>query len=412
MLANEMKKYDPDLIELLKKEEKRQKFSLEMIASESVQPKFALELAGSVFNNKTAVCNPENQRLKGSQYAGELEEIVAKRACSLFGADHAVVTTYSGSVANYCAYSAFLSPGDRVLAMEPSAGAHQTHGGENNISSRIYQFCYFGLHPETMLIDYEKAEQIAMDYRPKMIVVGSAAYSRTIDYKRLADIAHRAGAVFMTDIAHFTGLIAAGISPNPVPYADVVTASTTKTMCGPHSAFIMCKKKYADLIDRSVYPGVVSSLHLQTIAAMGYALHRATTEHFRDLMCRVVENAQDFCEALKRRGFGIVTDGTDCHMFVADLRPFDIDCERLADVMENVGIIVNTKSIPFDTSPVARGLRAGTTVLTQRGMGKQEMDEIADLWLALVKGIYNPETNKKVSASVRDLCRRFPLPKD
>ncbi|MBQ7726097.1 MAG: serine hydroxymethyltransferase, partial [Clostridia bacterium] len=376
---------DPELADLLNKEGERQKNSLEMIASESVQPAVALWLAGSAFNNKTAVGNLEKQRLKGSELAGELERLVANRACNLFGADHAIVTTYSGSVANYCAYAAFLAPGDRVLAMEPSAGAHQTHGGAKNISSRIYRFEYFGLHPETLLIDYDEAERIAMEFRPKLMVVGSAAYSRKIDYERLAGIAHRAGAVFMTDIAHFTGLIAAGLSSNPVPYADVITASTTKTMCGPHSAFIMCKKKYADAVDGSVYPGVVSSLHLQTIAAMGYALRRAATGKFRDLMRRVVENAQTFCEALKRRGFGIVTGGTDCHMFVADLRPFGTDCERLADLMQDVGITVNTKSIPHDPSPVAGGLRAGTTVLTQRGMGPCEMEEIADLWLALVR---------------------------
>ena len=401
---------DPVLDALVAAEENRQKNTLEMIASESVQPAAALRLAGSAFNNKTAVGNPNKQRLKGSQYASELEKLVAGRACDLFGADHAIVTPYSGSVANYCAYSAFLQPGDRVLAMDPSAGAHQTHGGKNNVSSRMYQFAYFGLDPETMLIDYEKAETLAESFHPKLVVVGSAAYSRKIDYERLAGIAHSVGAVFMTDIAHFTGLVAAGLSPNPVPFADVVTASTTKTMCGPHSAFIMCKKQYADAIDQSVYPGVVASLHLQTIAAMGYALHRASSEEFRALMRRVVDNAQSFCAALKKRGFGIVTGGTDCHMFVVDLRPFGVDCEKLAEVMETAGITVNTKSIPYDNSPTAQGLRAGTTVLTQRGMGAKEMEEIADLWLTLVNGMEDPVTVANVGEKVRDLCRRFPLP--
>ena len=412
MNFKELTKRDPVLAGCLQKEIGRQAGNLEMIASESVQPAAALWLAGCAFNNKTAVGNPEKQRLKGSQYAAELERLVADRACKLFGADHAVVTTYSGSVANYCAYAAVLEPGDRVLAMEPSAGAHQTHGGKNNISSRLYRFRYFGLDPETFLIDHEAAERIAMEFKPKLMVVGSAAYSRKIDYERLATIAHRAGAVFMTDIAHFTGLVAAGMSPDPVPYADIVTASTTKTMCGPHSAFIMCKKEFAEAIDHSVYPGVVSSLHLQTVAAMGYALHRASTEEFRDLMRRVVENAQAFCKALQKRGFGVVTGGTDCHMFVADLRPFGTDCERLADLMQDVGITVNTKSIPYDDAPAARGLRAGVTVLTQRGMGPREMEEVADLWLALVKGIDDPAAAESVRAKVADLCSRFPLPED
>lgn len=405
-------KIDPELAECLRLEDDRQRKNLEMIASESVQPRLALELAGSVFNNKTAVGNPGKQRLKGSQYAEKLECLVAKRACALFGAEHAIVTTYSGSVANYCAYAAVLNPGDRVLAMEPSAGAHQTHGGAKNVSSGIYRFSYFGLHPDTLLIDYDAAERIAAEFRPKLMVVGSAAYSRKIDYERLAGIAHRNGALLMTDIAHFSGLMAAGVIPSPVPYADIVTASTTKTMCGPHSAFILCQEALAERIDRSVYPGVVSSLHLQTIAAMGYALHRARMEEFRTLMRKVVSNAQVFCNALLKRGFGVVTGGTDCHMFVADLRPFGTDCERLADVMQDVGITVNTKGIPYDDSPMARGLRAGTTVLTQRGMGPREMEEVADLWKMLATGMDNPETVQTVRERVLDLAGRFPLPTD
>jgi glycine hydroxymethyltransferase len=405
-----LEEFDPELAECLRLEDVRQRESLEMIASESVQPRLALELAGSVFNNKTAVGNPGKQRLKGSQYAERLERLVAERARSLFGADHAVVTTYSGSVANYCAYAAVLNPGDRVLAMEPSAGAHQTHGGASNVSSSIYRFSYFGLRPDTLLIDYDAAERLAAEFRPKLMVVGSAAYSREIDYERLAGIAHRNGALLMTDIAHFSGLMAAGVLPSPIPHADIVTASTTKTMCGPHSAFILCRGAMAERIDRSVYPGVVSSLHLQTIAAMGYALHRARTEDFRALMRKVVSNARAFCDALLERGFGVVTGGTDCHMFVADLRPFGTDCGRMADVMQDVGITVNTKGIPYDDSPAARGLRAGTTVLTQRGMGHGEMEQVADLWRMLATGMDDPGTVKAVRERVLDLAGRFALP--
>ncbi len=292
------------------------------------------------------------------------------------------------------------------------ARPYPSHGGAKNVSSRLYRFSNFGLHPDTLLIDYDAAERLASEFRPKLLVVGSAAYSRKIDYERLAGIAHRNGALLMTDIAHFSGLMAAGVLPSPVPFADIVTASTTKTMCGPHSAFILCREALADRIDRSVYPGVVSSLHLQTIAAMGYALHRARTEEFRSLMRRVVSNAQAFCEALLKRGFGIVTGGTDCHMFVADLRPFGTDCERLANVMQDVGITVNTKGIPYDDSPTARGLRAGTTVLTQRGMGPREMDQVADLWKALATGMDDPQTVQAVRERVLDLAKRFPLPSE
>lgn len=407
-----LRKLDPDLAECLELETARQEGNLEMIASESAQPSMTLELAGSIFNNKTAVGNPGKQRLKGSQYVEKLERLAADRACEVFGADHAIMTTYSSSVANYCAYSAFLKLGDRVISMDPSAGAHQTHGGGKNISSKLYDFRYFGLNKDTLLVDYDEAERLTREFKPKMIIVGSAAYSRDLDYKRLADIAHSNGAVLVADIAHFTGLIAAGIGPDPIPYADVVTASTTKTMCGPHSGFIMCKKEFADIIDASVYPGVVASLHVQTIAAMTYALKNSQTPEFKNLMHRVVKNASFFCEELKKRGFGILTGGTDCHMFVADLRPFGVDCEKLADVMQEVGITVNTKAIPFDKSPVARGLRAGVTVLTQRGFDEEALEEVADVWYALATHVDDAAVIADMKVKVANLAKRFPLPND
>ena len=402
---------DPPLASCLRLETDRQENSLEMIASESVQPEMALELAGSIFNNKTAVGLPGHQRLMGSHYADQLERLAAQRACEVFGADHANMLTYSGSSANYCAYSAVLSLGDRVLAMDPSAGAHQTHGAPKNISAKMYQFAYFGLHPDTMLIDYDAAERMAREHKPKLIVIGSASYSRNIDFERMADIAHRNGALLMTDIAHFSGLVAAGITPNPVRYADIVTASTTKTMCGPHSGFILCKRELAERVDAAVYPGNLSSLHLQTIAAMAYALLNSQTPAFRELMRQVVRNAQSLCDALIKRGFGIVTGGTDCHMFVADLRPFGAEGEPVAQAMQNVGLSVNTKAIPHDTSPSVRGLRAGTTVLTQRGMREEEMETVADLWLAIVRHPKDASVLKDVRERILLLTRRFPLPK-
>ena len=410
MKVQELIKNDAALCECLSLEEARQENNLEMIASESIQPAATLAVAGSIFNNKTAVGLPAKQRLKGSQFAARLELLAAQRACEVFGADHANMLPYSGSMANYCAYSAVLSMGDRVLSMNPVAGAHQTHGAAANVSSKMYQFEYFGLNPDTLLIDYDEAERKTKEFKPKLIVVGSAAYSRDIDFKRLADIAHANGAYLMCDIAHFSGLIAAGVSPSPVPYADIVTASTTKTMCGPHSGFIMCKSHLADAVDKSVYPGNVASLHLQTIAAMTYAIGASQTEEFRILMGNVIKNAQYFCEALKKRGFGIVTGGTDCHMFVADLRPFEVDCELIADVFEEIGITVNTKGIPFDDSVKPRGLRAGTTVLTQRGFDFAALDEVADIWLEVVKTPTDEAVIASAKAHVLDLCERFPIP--
>ncbi len=405
-----LERLDPQLAECLRLEDVRQHSNLEMIASESVQTPMALELAGSIFNNKTAVGRPGKQRLMGSQYVDMLERLAAERACKVFGADHANMTPYSGSVANYCAYSAVLKLGDRVLAMDPSAGTHQTHGASANISARMYEFFYFGLKPDTLLIDYEEAERLAARIKPKLMVVGSAAYSRDIDYARLADIAHRNGALLMTDIAHFSGLVAAGLAPNPVPHADIVTASTTKTMCGPHSGFVMCKKELAQKIDDSIYPGNISSLHLQTIAAMAYTLQNSQTPEFKTLMQQVIKNARHLCEALKKRGFDIVTGGTDCHMFVADLRPFGVDCVQIAQIMQDVGITVNTKGIPHDVSASPRGLRAGTTVLTQRGMKEAEMEEVADIWLDIVKNPTNEAVLADVQKRILSLAQRFPLP--
>jgi len=405
-----LKAEDGELFDCLQGEAARQKYGLEMIASESMQPRMALEIAGGVFNNKTAVGNPGNQRLQGSQYADRLERLAAERACAIFGADHANMTTYSGTVANFCAYAAVLKPGDRVLAMDPVTGAHQSHGGGKNISSKLYEFHFFGLDPETLEIDYSEAERKARALSPKLIVIGSAAYPRRIDYARLAEIAHENGALLMADIAHFTGLIAAGLSPNPVPYADIVTGSTTKTMCGPHSGFIMCRGELAEQVDRSVYPGYVASLHLQTVAAMAYALGRSQTAEFRALMGRVLSNAQALCRALKEKGFSIFTDGTDCHMLLLELHAFGIDGVRFSALLEEIGITVNSKGIPFDPYPVAMGVRMGTTVLSQRGMGEREMEEIADI---LYRAATHPDDEAVLAAlrrQVRELSARFPIP--
>ena len=404
----EIKEKDFELYNLVKNEEKREEETLEMVASESIQPSEALMLAGSVFNNKTAVGRIGNQRLKGSVYADELEALCRDRIMKVFGAEHANVVTYSGSVANFCAYNAVLESGDRALALDPVTGSHQSHGGKNNVSSKLYNFKYFGLNKDTLDIDYEGAEKLCREFKPKLIVIGSAAYPRKINYKRLADIAHNNGALLMADIAHFSGLVAAGKSPSPVPYADIVTASTTKTMCGPHSGFIMCKKELAQRVEDAVYPGYVASLHLQTISAMAYAVGRSQSEQFVSLMQKVVDNAQYMCVALKKRGFDIFTDGTDCHMFLVDLRPFKVDGVTFADRLERAGISVNSKGIPFDESKIANGIRVGTTVVTQRGMNKKEIDEIADMFLLLAQE-NGKEKVDEVRKKVFALTQKFPI---
>ena len=391
------KEQDPALYACIAAEEERQQTTLEMIASESIQPKEVLALSGGVFNNKTAVGRIGHQRLLGSQNADALEALAAARACEIFGADHAIMSTYSGSVSNFCAYAAVLRPGERALAMDPKTGAHQSHGAKGNISSTIYDFSFFGLEEDTLDIDYADAEKKAKALSPKLMVIGSAAYPRTIDYERLAHI------------AHFTGLAAAGVSPNPVPYADIVTASTTKTMCGPHSGFILCKSALAEAVEKSIYPGYVSSLHLQTVAAMAYTLRRSQTPEFGALMRAVVSNAKALCAALQKRGFAIFTGGTDCHLFLLDLRPYGMDGVRFAEALEQTGITTNSKAIPYDPSPVPMGIRAGTTVLTQRGMREKEMEEIAEIYAILAKNQADEKTIAALRPRVRALADAFPI---
>lgn len=401
---------DPELFRCICLEEKRQQNSLEMIASESIQPRLALELAGSVFNNKTATGNIGKQRLLGAENVEMLERLAAERACRIFGAEYANMLPYSGTVANFCAYEAVLEPGDCVLALSHGVGAHQSHGGAGNVSSKWYRFRYFGLDPVTLDINYDEAEEKAQKFRPKLLVVGSAAYPRNIDFRRLSDISHRNGALLMVDIAHFSGLMAAGIIPGPFPYADIVTASTTKTMCGPHSGFIMCKKDYAQQVEKSVYPGHIASPHLQTIAAMAYALRRSQTPEFRELMGRVVGNAQHIGKSLMEKGFGVFTGGTDCHMLLLDVKPLGVDGVHFAETLERAGITVNSKSIPFEDTPVPGGVRMGTTVLTQRGMGEKEMEEIAELFFHIAKEKCSDAAVEKVKEQVNGLVSRFNLP--
>jgi len=403
-----LKTEDLELYQCLCAEECRQQASLEMIASESIQPKMALQLAGSIFNNKTATGTVGKQRLLGAENVDELERLAAERACNIFGADYANMLPYSGTVANFCAYEAVLNPGDLVLALSHGVGAHQSHGGKKNVSARFYRFQYFGVHPGTMDIDYEEAQEKAEKYKPKLMVIGSSAYPRNFDFKRLADIAHKNGALLMVDIAHFSGLIAAGITPNPFPYADIVTAGTTKTMCGPHSGFIMCKKELQEQIEKSIYPGHVASPHLQTIAAMAYTLKRSQTEEFRQLMHQVVRNAQHLCEKLLEKGFEIFTGGTDCHMLLLDVKPFGIDGECFANALNKAKITVNSKSIPFENTDKPGAIRLGTTVLTQRGMTEKEMEEVAELFYLMAKEKCSDAVVEKVKKRAEELANDFP----
>lgn len=405
----ETQKFDPELFQLIKKEEVRQKNTLELIASESIQSPALLEINGCAFNNKTAVGHLDDMHMAGSQFANELMKLAAKRACELYGADHANVQVYSGSTANYSVYAACLNPGDTVLSMDPHQGGHATHGSKTNVVAKFLKFEHYGVDKTTQLIDYDALEKQALDVKPKLIICGGSNYSQYIDYKRMAEIAKKAGAYLHADMAHFTGLVAAGLYPNPVPYADFVTGSTTKTICGPRYGFILCKKEHAEKLDNAAYPGIVASLHLQTMAAMATAFEFAKTDMFKHLMRDVVNNTNYLSDELQRLGYKVLSNGTKCHLLVMDVRDKGINAKELTKILETVGISVNPVDIPYDTSPVRNGVRMGCTVLSQRGMGKPEMIKIASLIDTVCKSPYNDAVLSKCREEVKNITDRFPL---
>ena len=413
MLERELAQKDPELLELLCRETDRQENTLDMIASESLQDDLTLRLMGSNFSGKTAVGLPGKQRLLGSEAIDALEMLAAERACRLFGAEHANMLPYSGTTANLCVYAGLLSPGDTVLAMDPEHGSHASHGRRAHISAGMYNFVHFGVDPDTQMLDYDSIEKVARACSPKLLLIGASSYPSLFDYPRLQRIAHGVGALLMADIAHITGLVAAGVIPSPVPFADVVTASCTKTMCSCHTGFILCRKELQEKIDRGVYPAVLGSLHPQTVAAAAWAMKRAAEPEFTDMMRQVLKNTAALAAALERRGQSVLTGGTECHMLVLDLRKNRADAVAVSDILAKIGIWTNTKNIPCDDAPSPRGIRMGCTVLTQRGMREKEMEEIADIVCEGIRIAERGTENKAIlrcREKVAVLCGRFPVP--
>ena len=401
--------HDPELYNLIRREEHRQETTLEMIASESIQSPQLLEINACAFNNKTVVGALGDQHLAGSDVADQLIRLTAERACKLYGAEHANVLVYSGSTANYAVYAACLEIGDQVLAIRTDHGGHATHGASGNIVSKMYRFAFYSVTEDTNLIDYDQLERMAHELRPKLIVGGGNTYSQCVDYARIANIAKSVGAYFLFDMAHYTGLVATGLLPSPVPYADFVTGSTTKTICGPRSGFILCKKEYAEMIDRGACPRIVASLHLQTMAAMAHAFEYATRPEFKCLMQRTVDNAQALCRALQLRGFKIVTDSTLCHMMVIDMRNRNISGEEFVQVLDKIKLSVNPVPVPYDPSPVRNGIRIGCTVSAQRGMGGAQMEQIASIIDRVSRDPYNEMLLAECAKEVQTITEQFPL---
>lgn len=405
------RKTDPAVYDIVAAELKRQEGNIEMIASESTAPTEVLELSGSVFTNKTEEGYPGARFQAGSEEADKIENLARDRAKALFGADHVNVQSYSGSTANYCVYSAILAPGDRVLSMRLDQGGHLTHGSPVNFLRKVYEYDFYGVDPETEQIDYDALEKKAMEYKPKLIIGGASSYPRLIDYERMAEIAKKCGAYLMIDMAHIAGLVAAKVIPSPIPYADFVSSSTTKTFCGPRSGMVFCKAEHAKLLDKGTFPGTIGSIHLATIAAKAWSFGYASTPEFKVIMEQIIKNAKCLAEALQNDGFRIISGGTDNHIVMVDLRPKNLTGKAFEEALEYVGITVNKNVIPFDKeSPmVTSGVRIGLTSTTQRGLKEKEITQIAGIMNEVAGNVDNKAKLDELKAQAAALISEFPL---
>ena len=405
----ELINFDPEVASACGEELERQRHNIELIASENIVSKAVLLAAGGVLTNKYAEGYPSKRYYGGCYCVDKVEEIARERVKKIFGADHANVQPHSGANANLATFFALVKPGDTIMGMNLSEGGHLSHGSPANISGKYFNIVPYGVDSETEVIDYEEMRRIALECKPKMIVVGASAYSRIIDYKKCREICDEVGAYLMVDMAHIAGLVAAGLHPNPVPYSDVVTSTTHKTLRGPRGGLILCKEEYAKAIDKAVFPGTQGGPLMHIIAAKAVAFGEAMTDEFKAYQQQVVKNAAVLCEALKKEGFRIVSDGTDNHLMLVDLRDFGITGKEMEHRLDEVHITVNKNTVPNETqSPfVTSGLRIGTPAVTSRGFKEPEMLMIAG-WIKKIATDF--EGNKEaVTKEVTKLCAKFPI---
>ncbi len=410
MSESELARIDPEVYRAIQNELERQRFSIELIASENFCSRAVLEAQGSVLTNKYAEGYPKKRYYGGCQWVDVVEELARERLKKLFNAEHANVQPHSGTQANMAVYFAVLQPGETILSMSLAHGGHLSHGHPVSVSGKLYKAFYYGVSRETEQIDYDEVRQLALQHRPKLIVCGASAYPRIIDFQRFRRIADEVGAYLMADIAHIAGLIAGGVHPSPVPWADFVTTTTHKTLRGPRGGAILCRKEFAELIDKSVFPGSQGGPLMHVIAAKAVAFGEALRPEFREYQHRIVENARALAQALAREGFRIVSGGTDTHLLLVDVRPHELTGAEAERLLEEVGVTVNKNAIPFDPHKptVTSGIRLGTPAVTTRGMGPTEMNEIAEV-IARVLRERSPEVQAEARERVRRLCERFPL---
>ncbi len=403
---------DPSVWEAIQKERRRQVDGLELIASENYTSAAVMEAAGTVLTNKYAEGYPGKRYYGGCENVDVLENIARDRAVQLFGAEHANVQPHAGSQANMAVYMSTLNPGDTILAMDLAHGGHLTHGMHLNFSGKLYRTLHYGVRRDDHRIDFDQVVTLAREHKPKMIVAGASAYPREIDHAKFAEIAKSVGALFMVDMAHYSGLVAAGVHNSPVPVADYVTSTSHKTLRGPRSGFILCRKDYAAAVDRAVFPGIQGGPLMHIVAAKAVCFGEALRPDFKDYARQIVTNAQTLAEVLMAGGLRLVSGGTDNHLMMCDVTAIDLSGKVAEHALEHAGITVNKNMIPYDQrKPMdPSGIRIGTAALTTRGMKADEMKQVGAWILRALKGHENPATLEAVRTEIAAFARHFPVP--
>lgn len=404
--------YDPQIYELIRQEETRQSGAIRLIPSENYVSKAVMQASGSCLTNKYSEGYPGRRYYEGQQVTDLIERIAQERAKKLFKADHANVQPYSGSVANLAAYAALVNPGDTIMGMSLVDGGHLTHGWTVSHTSRFYKSVLYPVNPQTGRLDFDQIEALAKKHRPKIIISGATAYPREIDFEIFGQIAKAVGAYHVSDIAHVAGLVVAGIHKSPVPYADIVSTTTHKTLRGPRGGMLLCKKEYAENVDRSVFPGLQGGPHMHTLTAVAVAMAEANTPEFVAYAKQIVKNARALAEKLLEYGFNLVTGGTDNHLLLIDLRNKNVPGKKLAKALDRARIVTNYNTIPSDPAPPANpsGLRIGTPAITTRGMKEPEVRQIAALINRVVENIDDESVIEDVAKEALLLCSQFPVP--
>jgi glycine hydroxymethyltransferase len=407
-----LRKVDPEISQAIALEGKRQKETINLIASENYASRAVIEAEGSFLTDKYAEGYPERRYYGGCENMDIVEDLAVERAKKLFRAEHANVQPHSGSQANMAAYFALLEHGDTALGMSLAHGGHLTHGDKVSFSGKAYNFIPYGVNRETERLDYAEIEKLAKKHKPKVIVAGASAYPRIIDFERLKNIADTVGAKLMIDMAHIAGLVAVGLHPTPIPYAEVVTSTTHKTLRGPRSGFILAQKELAHAVDDAVFPRMQGGPLMQVIAAKAVCFLEAMQPGFADYQRAVLENALELAAGLQQNGLRLISGGTDNHLVLVDLTETGVTGKQVEETLGRVGIVVNRNTIPFDPSPprITSGIRVGTPAVTTRGFGKAEMKQIAALIINVISHIDDAAVQKKAAQEAAEMCARFPVP--